>query len=188
MNARIVGIAAALLVIGAMSVVVHTQSTAGQPAMPQRFGVGHAATPAEIARRDIDVSPDGTGLPPGSGTVSDGQRVFAARCAACHGPAGNGPTDVLVGAQPRDGLAFSRNPGVTRTIGNYWPYATTVFDYVRRSMPADAPTTLTNDEAYGVVAYLLFLNEIVPAGTTLDKAALLKIKMPAHDRFVVAPR
>lgn len=188
MRARFTRIALLLAACCASSNVVHTQSTAGGASAPQRFGVGHSATPADIARRDIDVSPDGAGLPPGKGTVEEGQKTFVARCVACHGPAGGGPTDVLVGAEPKDGLAFSRNPGVTRTIGNYWPYATTVFDYVRRSMPGDAPTTLTNDEVYGLVAYLLFLNEIVPAGTTLDKAALLKIKMPAHDRFVVAPR
>ena len=180
---------ASSLVVLALSVALRAQSqSTGSAAGPQRFGVGHPASPADIARRDIGVSPDGTGLPPGSGTVAEGQRIYAARCAACHGPNGKTAPDVLVGAEPRDPMAFSRSTSVPRTIGNYWPYATTVFDYIRRAMPGDAPTTLSNNEVYGVVAYLLFLNEIVPVDTTLDKAALLKIKMPAHDRFVVAPR
>lgn len=182
MTRHTVGAVIILAFLGAVAVRAQSGAT------PPRFGVGHPATPADIARRDIDVSPDGTGLPAGRGSVAEGERTFAARCQACHGPAGRGPTDVLVGAEPRSGLVFSRNPSVTRTIGNYWPYATTVFDYIRRSMPGDAPTTLTDDEVYGLVAYLLYLNEIVPAGTTLDKTALLAIKMPAHDRFVVAPR
>jgi cytochrome c len=156
---------------------------------PAPLGIGRPASPAEIAAIDIDVGPDGVGLPAGRGSAADGQATYAARCAACHGRTGReGPNDVLVGREPRDPLAFPRDPNVRRTIGNYWPYATTLFDYIRRAMPPNAPGTLSADEIYGVVAYLLSLNEIVPPDTTLDAASLPKIVMPARDRFVVDPR
>ena len=160
--------------------------TASQPA---RFGFGRAATPAEIAAWDIDVGPDGNGLPEGRGTSADGEKTYAARCAACHGKTGReGPNDVLVGREPREGFPFGRNPVLPRTIGNYWPYATTLYDYIRRAMPPAAPGSLSDDEIYGVVAYLLFLNELIPADAVVDAASLPKVTMPARNRFVVDPR
>jgi cytochrome c553 len=164
------------------------------PAPPERFGLGRPATAAEIAAVDRDVTPDGHGLPPGKGTPTQGAAVFAAKCAACHGPAGEGQVGAppagyaaapkLVGRDPRDGFPFGQDPKLVKTVGNYWPYATTVFDYVRRAMPVTAPGTLTNDETYAVVAYLLAQNEIIDRNAVLDSATLAAVKMPARDKFV----
>jgi S-disulfanyl-L-cysteine oxidoreductase SoxD len=164
------------------------------PALPVHFGVGRAATPAEIAGWDVDVTPDGHGLPPGSGTPTQGAQVFAAKCAACHGPAGEGqvgaapagvpPAPKLIGRDPRDGFPFGQDPKLVKTVGNYWPYATTVFDYVRRTMPLTAPGSLTNNEVYAVVAFLLAQNEIIDANAAMDSASLVAVKMPARDKFV----
>jgi cytochrome c len=156
---------------------------------PQTFGIGRTATPAEIAALDIDVRPDGAGLPPGQGTAAEGETIYAARCAACHGKTGKeGPSDALVGREPRDGAEFARDPQARRTIGNYWPYATTLFDYIRRAMPPTAPGSLKADEIYGVVAYVLALNEIIPRDAVMDAKSLPKVVMPARDRFVPDPR
>lgn len=164
--------------------VVHAQTPA-----PPRFGFGRAATAAEIAALDTEIGPDGSGLPPGRGTVASGETIYAARCAACHGKTGReGPNDALVGREPRQDFLFGRNPALTKTIGNYWPYATTLFDYIRRAMPPGAPGSLTDEEIYAVTAYLLFLNELVPADAAMDATSLPKVVMPARDRFVVDPR
>ena len=150
-----------------------------------RFGFGRAATAAEIRAWDIDVRPDGAGLPPGRGTVAQGAAVYAAKCEACHGAAGrNGPFDALVGREPRAGFPFGRDPSLVRTVGNYWPYATTLYDYIHRAMPWMQPGSLEPDEVYGLVAYLLFLNEIVREDAVMDAVTLPKVVMPAHDRFV----
>ena len=120
-------------------------------------GLGQPATAADIAAWDIDVSPSGNGLPAGSGTAAKGASVYATACASCHGPKGEGkPNDRLVGGQ---GALAGKEPAV-KTVGSYWPYATTVFDYVRRSMPWHAPQSLSNDDVYAVTAYLLQLNGI----------------------------
>jgi S-disulfanyl-L-cysteine oxidoreductase SoxD len=170
------------LTIVAISALVHAQP-------PATFGIGRPATPAEIAALDIDVGPDGQGLPPGGGTAADGEPVYAAKCAQCHGKTGKeGPNDVLVGRQPNDEFPFGRNPRAPKTIGSYWPYATTLFDYTRRAMPADKPGSLTDGEVYGLVAYLLTLNDIIKPDTVIDATSLPKITMPARDRFVVDPR
>jgi mono/diheme cytochrome c family protein len=156
---------------------------------PARLGIGRPATPEEIAARDVDVRPDGAGLPPGRGTAADGAPIYAARCAACHGRTGReGPNDRLVGRVPNDAFPFARDPSIPRTIGNYWPYATTVFDYIRRAMPPDAPGSLNADEIYGLVAYLLNLNELIAADAVMDATTLPKVVMPARDRFVPDPR
>jgi mono/diheme cytochrome c family protein len=163
-----------------------TAAAKAQPSkQPATFGIGRAATPAEIAAIDIDVGPDGVGLPPGRGTAADGAPLYAARCAACHGKTGKeGPNDVLVGRLPGDAFTFARDPKAPKTIGSYWPYATTVFDYIRRAMPPDKPGSLRDDEVYGLTAYLLSLNELIPADAVIDAASLPKVKMPAHDHFV----
>lgn len=158
---------------------------------PAVFGLGRAATPEDIAAWDIDVMPDGTGLPAGSGTVAAGRAVYAAKCAACHGPTGKeGPYDRLVGREPREGFPFGRDPALLpqRTIGNYWPYATTLYDYVARAMPADRPGSLEANEVYAVVAFLLHANEIVPADAVMDAQTLPRVVMPARDRFVIDNR
>jgi cytochrome c len=155
------------------------------PKEPATFGIGRPAAPAEIAALDIDIGPDGAGLPPGRGTAAEGAPVYALRCAACHGKTGTeGPNDLLVGRLPDDTFPFARDPQAPRTIGSYWPYATTVFDYIRRAMPLDAPGSLKDDEVYGLVAYLLVRNDLVPADTVIDATSLPKVKMPARDHFV----
>jgi hypothetical protein len=158
---------------------------AAQTKEPSTFGIGRAATPSEIAALDIDVGPDGVGLPPGRATSSDGAPIYAARCAGCHGKTGKeGPNDMLVGRLPNDAFPFARDPRAPKTIGSYWPYATTVFDYIRRAMPPDKPGSLADNEVYGLTAYLLFLNDLIAADAVVDAASLPKVKMPARDHFV----
>lgn len=129
-------VALALATTGLWAVTLPAQTPAPQANAPARYGIGRPATPAEVAARDIDIPPDGRGLPPGRGTPSEGAAVYATKCAKCHGATGKeGPNDVLVGREPRD-FSFSTDVKAPRTIGNYWPYATTVFDYVRRARRA----------------------------------------------------
>ena len=145
-----------------------------------RYGIGRAATPAEIAGWNIDIDREGHNLPPGSGSVSHGHEIFDAQCAACHGARGEGAVgDQLVGGQ---GTLASPKP--VRTVGSYWPYATTLFDYIRRAMPQNAPQSLSNEEVYAVAAYVLNLNGLLPADATLDADRLKAVKMPNRDSFV----
>jgi S-disulfanyl-L-cysteine oxidoreductase SoxD len=147
--------------------------------------LGRIATPDEIASWDISIGPDGAGLPPGSGTATQGAAVFAAKCQACHGEGGKGqPNDRLVGGQ---GTLTGGQPPV-KTVGSYWPYATTVFDYVRRAMPFTESKTLTPDEVYAVTAYLLQLNGIIGAADVIDAQTLPQVKMPNRDGFVAFSR
>jgi cytochrome c len=149
-----------------------------------RYGIGRAATPEEIAGWNIDVGRDGRGLPAGSGSVSHGHDVFASQCAACHGEKGEGGVgDRLVGGQ---GTLATAKP--VRTVGSYWPYAPTLFDYIRRAMPQTAPQSLSNDDVYAVSAYILSLNGIVPADAMLDAKTLAAIKMPNRAGFADDPR
>jgi len=169
----------------ALLTAVHAQ----QPKVPERFGIGRPATPEEIAAWDIDVRPDGTGLPAGTARPADGAPIYAAKCSGCHGKTGKeGPNDRLVGRLPNDEFPFGREASVPHTIGNYWPYATTVFDYIRRAMPPDAPGSLKDAEVYALTAYLLNLNELIPSDAVIDATSLPKVKMPARDRFVPDPR
>jgi S-disulfanyl-L-cysteine oxidoreductase SoxD len=143
--------------------------------------LGREATPAQIAGWDISVGPDGVGLPPGRGTAAAGAAVYEQKCQVCHGAKGAGqPNDRLVGGQ---GTLASKTP--VRTIGSYWPYATTVFDYVRRAMPYIQPQSLTNDEVYAVTAYLLSLNGIIGEGEEMNAQTLPKVKMPNQANFIV---
>lgn len=157
---------------------------AGTGAQAQVYRLGQSASPAAIAAWDIDVSPDGAGLPKGSGSVAAGQAVYAAQCAACHGARGEGkPADALVGGQ---GTLATDRP--VKTIGSFWPYASTVFDFIRRAMPYNAPQSLSADEVYAVTAYLLHLNGIVPADTVLDATSLPQVRMPNRAGFVADAR
>jgi cytochrome c len=146
----------------------------------QVYGIGHAASERDLAAWNIDVAADGAGLPAGSGSVTNGKTVYAQQCAACHGAKGEGkPADQLVGGR---GTLASANP--VKTIGSFWPYATTVFDFINRAMPYNAPQSLTPDEVYSVTAYLLYLNGVVAVDTVLDARSLPKVRMPNRDGFI----
>ncbi len=148
------------------------------------YGVGRPATEAEIAGWNIDIGRNGENLPPGSGTVSHGQEVFAQQCAACHGEKGEGGVgDRLVGGQ---GTVATPKP--IKTVGSYWPYAPTLFDYIRRAMPQSAPQSLSNEDVYAVSAYILNMNGLLPADATLDAKTLSAIKMPNRNMFTGDPR
>jgi cytochrome c len=157
----------------------------GTPAHAQGpYGIGRTATPAEIAGWNIDVDRDGNNLPPGSGSVSRGHEVFDQQCAACHGAKGEGGLgDQLVGGQ---GTIATQKP--IRTVGSFWPYAPTLFDYIRRAMPQNAPESLDDNDVYAVSAYVLNLNGLLPADATLDARTLSAIKMPNRNTFVSDPR
>lgn len=151
---------------------------------PPRLGLGRPAAPETIAAWDIDARADGQGLPPGHGTARDGAVLFAARCAGCHGAQGEGAAaDALVGGR---GTLATAKP--VRTVGSYWPYATTLFDYIHRAMPFDAPQSLAPDDVYAVSAYVLHLNGILPEDAMLDAASLPKVAMPNRDGFTADPR
>ncbi len=155
------------------------QSTSTRPAAPKGPSLGVPAGAADIAAMDVSIGPDGAGLPPGSGTATQGAEVYKTKCIACHGPEGaNGVNDRLVGGQ---GTLTSAAP--VKTIGSYWPYATTVFDYVRRAMPYPAPHSLTDAETYAVTAYLLHLNGVIAADEVMDATSLPKVKMPNRSGF-----
>lgn len=150
---------------------------------PERFAFGMEASEARVAMWDIDVKPDGEGLPEGSGTVQEGEQVYMTQCIACHGLTGTeGPYDRLVATDP-----WEQWP-VNRGIGNYWPYATTLYDYIRRAMPQLTPGSLTADETYAVIAYLLYRNEIVGPDAIMSRETLPAVQMPARGRFVVDDR
>ena len=143
------------------------------------YGVGRAVTPAEIAGWDIDVRPDGAGLPPGRGSVADGQRIYDAKCASCHGTFGES-TDYMAIA---GGVGTLGSDQPTRTTGSKLNYATTLFDYIRRAMPFNAPKSLSDDEVYALTAYVLNLSDILPADAVLDRQSIVALKMPNRDGF-----
>jgi S-disulfanyl-L-cysteine oxidoreductase SoxD len=146
----------------------------------QAPNLGKPITPAELAAWDINVLPDGTGLPPGSGTPAQGARTYAAKCSACHGESAKGGANAaLVGAPPMKDMES------VKTIANFWPFATTVFDYIRRTMPWRQPRSLTNDEVYAVTAYILSLNKLIGENDTMNAQTLPKVKMPNRDGFIV---
>lgn len=148
------------------------------------YGIGTPVSEAALSAWNIDVAPDGHGLPAGSGDVAHGKDVFAAKCAMCHGAQGQGGVgDPLVGGR---GTLAGAKP--LKTIGSYWPYSTTLFDYIRRAMPYDAPQSLSADDIYALSAYLLYLNGVVPESTRLDAQSLPQVKMPNRDGFVPDPR
>jgi mono/diheme cytochrome c family protein len=154
-------------------------------ALAEGPGLGRVATPDEIASWDVSISPDGAGLPPGRGTPKQGETVFSEKCVACHGEKGAGkPNDQLVGG--RGSLSGEQAP--VKTVGSFWPYATTLFDYVRRAMPLNAPKSLSNDEVYAVSAYILQLNGIIGEADAMDAQTLPQVQMPNRDGFIVFSR
>ncbi len=164
------------------------QTASAQQGYPARLDLGTAATPQDLAQF-YSIPPDGRGLPPGKGSYAEGQKVYADSCAVCHGdklqgiPAAGIGGDRLIGGR---GTLASEAP--VKTIESYWPYATTVFDYVKRSMPLNAPGSLTDDQVYGVVAYILGEANIVPKNAALDAKTLPTVQMPNRDGFVPDPR
>lgn len=151
------------------------------PAVAAELPVGRLATPEEIAAWDIDVRPDGLGLPEGRGTVAEGGPLYDERCAACHGEFGEAIDRWPILAGGQDTLTLDRPE---KTIGSYWPYLSTVFDYVRRAMPFGGPRTLTDDETYAIVAYLLYLNDIVDEDFELSHENFLSVRLPNEGGFV----
>jgi S-disulfanyl-L-cysteine oxidoreductase SoxD len=169
-----------------------TLSAAAALALALGFNVANAAdaphfgqpiTPADLAPWDVSIAPDGVGLPPGSGTPAQGATVYAERgCALCHGEKGTGgPSGPLVGGGPLD--RADRDP--VKLIGNYWPYATTIFDFTRRAMPWASPKTLTDNDVYALTAYILSLNKIIGENDVMNAETLPKVKMPNRDGFII---
>jgi mono/diheme cytochrome c family protein len=156
---------------------------AAGPARAEPPGLGTAVSEADVAQWDISIMPDGTGLPPGRGTPVEGARVYAEKCAACHGA--NGTKPIAPGAGPLVGGGKIDRIEAVKTIGNFYGHATTVFDYIRRAMPFNEPRTLTNDEVYAVTAYLLAANKIIGENDALDAQTLPKVKMPNRDNFII---
>lgn len=160
-----------------------TALLAATPASAQAPSFGQPIAPADLAPWDISIGPDGAGLPPGRGTATQGAAVYLEKCQACHAEKGaGGPNDQLVGGS----IAPGKPP--VKTVGSYWPYATTLFDYLRRAMPFQDSKSLTADELYAVSAYVLHLNGIVGAEDVIDAQSLPKVKMPNRDGFIPFPR
>jgi cytochrome c len=146
--------------------------------------VGRPPTPDEIKAWDIAIGPDGRELPPGRGTVERGKVVYAEQCTRCHGATGvEGPEMPLVGGQ---GTLNTAKP--LKTVGSYWPYATTLFDYINRAMPFDRPTVMSADDVYAVTAYLLNVNGIIKAEDVMDAKTLPAVRMPKRDGVIADPR
>ena len=151
----------------------------------EQYKIGRPATAEEIRKLDISVAPDGTGLPKGSGTVNEGRRVYESLCANCHGDRGQGisPYPALAGGQ---GTLKSDAP--VRTVGSYWPYATTVWDFIHRTMPYTRPGTLDANQTFAVTAFVLYLNGILDKDAAVDERTLPRVKMPNRNGFVPDPR
>lgn len=176
------GVGLALLV--AMTVGDSSIRAVGRPAaafeQSTRLGVGRAPTPDEVQALGSAIAPGGTGLPSGSGSVSQGRAVFETHCARCHGPKGEGE----IGARLVGGQGTLTSPRPLKTVGSFWPYATTLWDYVNRAMPFDKPGVLQPDEVYAVSAFILNLNGIVTNEQVMDAKTLPKVQMPNRDGFV----
>ena len=153
-------------------------------AQSPKYGVGHPAGEQEVRALGVTVAPDGKGLPAGSGTAVEGRALFAARCAKCHGEKAEGDIGpALVG-----GRGTLATPKPRKTVGSYWPYATTLWDYIHRAMPFNEPGSLSAAETYAAAAYLLYLNEIVGEKEVMNAKTLPKTRMPNRDGFVADPR
>jgi cytochrome c len=163
-----------LLVGGALS--------AGPLLAQQGPGLGEEISLEDLAPWDISIEADGSGLPPGSGDAAAGEAIYAAQCLACHGEAGAGqPNDRLVG-----GHGTLSDLAQVRTVGSYWPYASTLFDYIRRAMPFVTPQSLSDDQVYALSAYILYLNGIIDEDDVMNASTLARIEMPNRDGFILA--
>lgn len=143
--------------------------------------LGKPISPADIAPWDVTIMPDGTGLPAGSGTPAQGAPIFAQKCSACHGEEGKGG----IAAAVIPGPPRATMDGGTKTIANFWPYSTTLFDFIRRAMPYNAPQSLSDTEVYALTAYLLALNKVIGSNDTMNAQTLPQVKMPNRDRFII---
>jgi mono/diheme cytochrome c family protein len=153
---------------------------ASAPALAAGPNLGRPVTPAEIAAWDISIQPDGTGLPPGGGTPAQGAKIYAQKCSACHGEnARGGNNAALVGGEK------IANMDSTRTIANFWPYSTTIFDYIRRAMPWPQPRSLSDNEVYALTAYILAENKIIGQSDSMNAETLPKVRMPNRDGFII---
>ena len=186
---------AGLVGAGAASEAQAPSAAAPEPAAPPHvIGLGQPLAPADVERHAITVFPNGRNLPVGRGSVEQGARLYAMHCAACHGAKGiEGPAARLAGSDgfigwsdPLRPLRVRKYPLQVLSVGAMWPYATTVFDYVRRGMPTHAPKSLTDDEVYAITAHLLHLNGLVPGDAIMDKEKLPRVVMPGRDRTVSA--
>jgi len=166
---------AALLAIGIASIL---------SAQSPKYGVGRAPTPEELKGFDISISRDGTGLPEGSGTAAQGKELYASKCAKCHGSEGQGGDEAALAG----GQGTLRSPKPLKTVGSYWPYATTLYDYIHRAMPFKQPGTLTANQVYALCAHILHLNGIVAGNAVMDAKTLPQVKMPNRNGFVPDPR
>ncbi|HEX2512962.1 MAG TPA: cytochrome c [Xanthobacteraceae bacterium] len=155
-------------------------SLGSSAAFAQAPNLGKPIAPAEIVAWDISILPDGTGLPPGSGTLAQGAPIYAQKCAMCHGIDGEGGVNAaVVGGGPIKDMESAK------TIANFWPYATTLFDFTRRAMPWQQPRSLTNDEVYALTAYILALNKLIGDNDEMNAKTLPKVKMPNRDGFII---
>lgn len=173
------GLKGGSLLIGLLCACALTHASA-----QSQYGLGTNATEAQIASWNIDVAPDGKALPPGRATVADGEKVYMNSCVSCHGvklEGGIGPA--LAGGE---GTLTTDKP--LKTVGSYWPYATTLFDYIRRAMPFQAPQSLSNEQVYAVTGYILHMNKLLDANTTVDASTLTDVKMPNRDGFYTDDR
>jgi S-disulfanyl-L-cysteine oxidoreductase SoxD len=154
--------------------------TLGVAALAEGPQLGKPINPKDFAAWDLNILPDGSNLPPGSGKAADGAKIFGEQCALCHGDGGKGGRAArLVGGPPKATLDGGK------TIANYWPYATTLFDFIRRAMPFPAPRTLSDDQVYALVAYILSENKLIGEGDVMTAQTLPKVRMPNRDNFVV---
>lgn len=161
--------------------VLMTLALGSTAAFAQTPNLGEPIDEADIAAWDIDILPDGTGLPRGSGTAAEGEPIYALKCAVCHGVTGEGGISLaLVGGEP-----LTNGIDTAKTIANFWPYATTLFDYTRRAMPWLQPRTLTDDEVYALSAYMLALNNIIDEDDVMNAETLPQVQMPNRDGFIV---
>jgi S-disulfanyl-L-cysteine oxidoreductase SoxD len=155
-----------------------------RPAFAQTSGIGKPLSETDIKQWDIAILPDGSNLPPGSGTPAKGAKIFAEKCSACHGEGGKGGVapyyPALVGGEP-----LTNGIDTVKTIANYYAYATTIFDYTRRAMPFNAPRSLTDDEVYSLTAYILALNKLIGDDEVMDAKTLPRVKMPNRDNFIM---
>src|SRR6266851_3270101 len=175
-------------ILALAAVLALTPTVQAQQGYPARLDLGTAITPQELAQF-FSIPADGRGLPPGKGTYAAGQKVYADSCAVCHGDKLQGiPTAGIGGDKLIGGRGTLSSEAPVKTIESYWPYATTLFDYVKRSMPFTAPGSLSDDQVYSVVAYILAEANILPKNAAVDANSLANIAMPNRDGFVPDPR